>query len=274
MPDLLALDQDVRIADGISIPWLGLGTYMARGDAVYRAVIEALEAGYRHIDTAAFYDNEADIGRAIRDSGLPRERIFVTTKLWNSDQARPQEAFARSRDRLDVGPIDLYLLHWPVPEHRIAAWGALEELLAAGECRAIGVSNFTRSHLEELLAAASVPPAVNQVEMSPFLYQRELIDYCHQRDIRIEAYSPLTKGRKLQDPRLVAIADGVGKTPAQVLIRWCLQKELVVLPKSQSPARIRENAAVTDWSLDPDTMRELDALDERFRSSWDPTTEA
>lgn len=267
------LADGVEIAPGVHIPWIGLGTYEALGDSVYRAVRVALDEGYRHIDTAAFYENEAEIGRAVRDSGIPRDEIFVTTKLWNSDQPRARAAFERSQELLDLGVLDLYLLHWPVPRHRLDAWAELEKLQREGRCRAIGVSNFMPWHLEELLDACEIPPAVNQIEASPFLQQRETVACCRQHGIAVQAYSPLTKAQRLDDPRLAAVAARLGRTPAQVLVRWCLEHDLIVLPKSATPERIRENASVIDWELDPDARAELDALDEGFRTSWDPTRE-
>lgn len=273
MASVERLDDSVELTGGVSIPWIGLGTYLAEGDAVYRAVLEALEVGYRHIDTASFYENEREIGRAVRASGLPRASIFVTTKLWNSDHRRAREAFLRSRDRLDLGAPDLYLVHWPVPDERLEAWAAMELLLAEGACRAIGVSNYMPWHLDELLAAGDVVPAVNQVEFSPFLYQRDLLEYCHERGVRLQAYSPLTKGERLDDPRLVAVAERLGRTPAQVLIRWCLERDVIVLPKSADPERIRENAAVVGWTIPPDALAALDGLHDDFRTSWDPTGE-
>lgn len=259
----------------IEMPWLGLGTYLMHGDEAYRAVTAALEAGYRHIDTAAFYDNEEKVGRAIRDSGVPRDDVFVTTKLWNTDHGEDsaREAFQRSRDRLDVGVIDLYLIHWPVPDLRMDSWQTLEEIFYAGECRAIGVSNYTTGHLDEVLTDGDVVPAVNQVEFSPFLYQRELLRLCSDRGVQLVAYSPLTKGERLDDPALIAVAEANGRSRAQVLIRWCLQKGVAVIPKSASPERVRENADVFDWSLSDGDVERLDGLHENLRTSWDPTHE-
>lgn len=271
----LGLQSTTTLANGVEIPWLGLGTYLAEGSEAYEAVGTALDVGYRHVDTAALYGNEREVGRAVRDSGVPREEVFVTTKLWNGDHGLQQaaDAFHRSRDRLDLGPIDLYLIHWPVPELRGDSWRALEQVYEQGLVRAIGVSNYMPWHLRELLDHCEVPPTVNQVEFSPFLLQQDLLQTCRERDIQLQAYSPLTKGKRLDDPRLLAIAEQVGRSPAQVLIRWCLQRGLVVLAKSSTPAHIRDNADVFDWELSAEEMADLDALDEGLRTSWDPSGE-
>jgi diketogulonate reductase-like aldo/keto reductase len=268
------LASRVRIAEGVEIPVLGLGVYQSRpGEETYAAVRAALEMGYRHVDTARAYGNEGDVGRAIRDSGLPRDEIFVTTKLWNADHGRERalRACDESLDRLGMERVDLYLVHWPVEGLRAETWRAMERIRADGKARAIGVSNYTVRHLDELLATAEVPPAVNQVELHPFLQQRELHAYSRGRGIQLEAYAPLVKARRLDDPVLARVARRHGKTPAQVLVRWCLEREVVAIPKSVRPDRIRENAAVFDFALDPDDLRALDGLDEGYRTSWDPT---
>jgi diketogulonate reductase-like aldo/keto reductase len=263
----------VALNTGATVPQVGLGVFRAaRGEETYRAVRTALDLGYRHLDTAAIYGNEADVGRAIRDSGLPRAELFVTTKLWNSDQgyAEAKAACAASLSRLGLDYLDLYLLHWPVPERRLASWRALEELHAAGTLRAIGVSNFMVRHLEELLAHATCVPAVNQIELSPFLQQREVRALCARHDIVVEAYSPLTKGQRLAHPAVAAVATACGRSPAQVLLRWGLQHGLVILPKSVRAARIGENAALFDFALDAQAMHALDALEEGLVTGWDP----
>ncbi len=268
------LTSAIALKPGVEIPRLGLGVFRAgAGVPTQNAVKWALEVGYRHIDTASVYGNEADVGAAIRESGIPREQIFVTTKLWNADQGYDEtlRAFDRSLERLGLPWVDLYLMHWPVPELRLHSWRAMETLLKDGRCKAIGVSNFTEAHLEELLQHAKVPPAVNQLELSPFLQQRELVHRCRELGIVVEAYSPLTRGQRLGDRRLRTIADAVQRTPAQVLIRWAIQKDFVVLPKSATRARIVENAQVFDFRLDADMMARLDALDENLRVAWDPT---
>lgn len=262
----------------VELPALGLGVFRApRGRGTQDAVLTALEAGYRHIDTATVYESEADVGEAIRGSDIPREDVFVTTKLWNTDHGfdAALSACDASLARLGFDYVDLYLVHWPVPEARLDTWRAMERILGDGKARAIGVSNYMPGHLEELLADAAVPPAVNQFELSPFNYgsRRALVDLCDESGIVVEAYSPLTKGLKLGDPTLAAIGATHGKSPAQVLIRWALEHGFVVIPKSTNPERIRQNADVFDFSLSDGELAQLDALDEGLVTGWDPATE-
>jgi diketogulonate reductase-like aldo/keto reductase len=263
----------VKLSTGALMPRLGLGVFRApRGEVTTGAVLAALAAGYRHVDTAKIYGNEADVGEAIRRSGLPRADLFVTTKLWNEDQGydRALRAGEASLTRLGLEYVDLYLVHWPVPGRRLESWRALERLHEEGRARAIGVSNFMVPHLDELAGAARVPPAVNQVEVHPFLQQRDVRAWCAAHGVVVEAYSPLTKGARLGHPVVTDVAGRVGRTPAQVLLRWCLQHDLVVLPKSTRPERIRENAAIFDFSLGPEELARLDALDEGLATGWDP----
>jgi methylglyoxal/glyoxal reductase len=270
----LHLRSTVRLNNGVEIPRLGLGVFRApRGEETHQAVSLALAQGYRHIDTARIYGNERDVGAAVRDSGIPRGEIFVTTKLWNDDQGYETtlRACERSLKELGLEYVDLYLMHWPVPGKRLDSWRAMEKLLAEGKCRAIGVSNFQERHLEELLGQAKVVPAVNQVEFSPFLYQAQLLRSCEERGIAVEAYSPLTKGQRLGHPMLGRVARHHSKTPAQVLIRWGLQHGLIVIPKSTREERIRENADVFGFELSAAEMHALDSLNEDLRTSWDPT---
>jgi methylglyoxal/glyoxal reductase len=269
----------VRLANGVELPVLGLGVFRAgAGRATENAVTWALEAGYRHVDTARIYGNEAEVGAAVRGwcerHGTDRRDVFVTTKLWNDDHGydRAIEAFEASVERLGLGHVDLYLLHWPVPKLRAESWRALETLLEEGRCRAIGVSNFTVRHLDELLQSARIAPAVNQVELHPFLQQRALVRYCREHGIAVEAYSPLTKGRRLGDPRLGAVAAELGRSPAQVLIRWSIEKGFVVIPKSTDRARIEANADVFDFEIGAERMGWLDGLDEHLRTAWDPSS--
>lgn len=268
----------VALRDGRAIPQLGLGVFQVPpGERARSVVTAALAAGYRHVDTAAIYRNESDVGAAIRASGLAPGSVWVTTKLANADQgaASTRRAFEASLDRLGFDAVDLYLLHWP-HERRLESWRVLEQLQAEGLARSIGVSNFLVRHLDELLAHASVPPSVNQIELSPFLFRsrEDTVRRCSQEGIALEAYSPLTKGRRLGDVTVGAIAAEVGRTPAQVLIRWSLQKGFVVLPRSSSPARIAENAAVFDFELDDAQTARLDALDEGLTTGWDPARQA
>ncbi len=260
--------------NGVVIPRLGLGVYQSPpGQVTQRAVEYALKIGYRHIDTARIYNNESDVGTALRKSGIKREDVFITTKLWNSDQGYETalKACDDSLRRLGLKYLDLYLIHWPVPEIRNESWKALTKLLRDGKARSIGVSNYTIRHLTELLENTDVVPMVNQVEFSPFLYQKQLLDYCENNKIQLEAYSPLTQGEKLNHPRIQQIAKKHNKTPAQVLIRWSLQHNLVTIPKSVREERIKENSQVFDYNLTTEDMRILDSLDENFRNSWDPT---
>jgi len=263
----------VRLNNGVDLPQVGLGVYQAaRGGECRRAVRDALDLGYRHIDTAKDYGNERDVGAALRDSGLPRDEVFVTTKLWNDDQGYDEalEAFDASLGRLGLDHVDLYLLHWPVPRKRLASWRALERLLAEGRTRAIGVSNFMPHHLEELLAHAEVAPAVNQIEVTPFLQQRDARAASARHGIVVEAYSPLTRGMRLDHPAVAAVARRVQRSPAQVLLRWGIEHGMVVLPKSTHRKRIAENAALFDFALPPESMAELDALEEGLVAGWDP----
>ncbi len=262
----LSATSRLRTGQGLELLRLGFGVFQVPpGEATRTAVGHALDAGYRLIDTAAMYANEEDVGTAVRASGIPREEIVVTSKLWHTDHgyARALEAGRRSQERLGLGPIDLYLIHWPraeSPELRLESWRALERLRADGVVRAIGVSNYTVRHLEELRAASDVVPAVDQLEFHPFVYDPEILRYAAARGVVLEAYSPLTRGRRLDDPRIAAIAGAHRRSPAQVLLRWGLQHGLVELPRSVRPERIRQNAAVFDFELTPADMSSLDTL--------------
>jgi len=273
----LTINGEIKLNDGHAIPQLGFGVWQVRpGRTCEAAVRAALEAGYRHIDTAAGYGNEASVGDAIRASGIPREDIFVTTKLWNDDQGYDAtlRAFDASLDRLGLDYVDLYLLHWPVAGKRLDSWKAVERLHSEKRARAIGVSNFLSRHLDELMTAATVLPAVNQIEVSPFLQQRETRAFCRRHGIVVEAYSPLTRGQRLDHPVVMATAARARRSPAQVLLRWALQHGLVVLPKSTHEARIRENAALFDFTLDAEAMTALDACEEGLVTGWDPRQQA
>jgi diketogulonate reductase-like aldo/keto reductase len=245
------------------------------GDGTRNAVLWALQAGYRHIDTAAVYGNELEVGDAIRRSGVPRDEVFLTTKLWRDDYGydAAMRAFDASLARLGVDVLDLYLLHWPTPESRVDTWRALVAIRDSGRCRSIGVSNFGPRHLRQLVDETGVVPDVDQIELHPFLQQRELVQYCHQHGITVEAWAPLTKGQRLDHAVLTDVATELGRSVPQVLIRWSLQKGFVVIPKSSS-ARIRENGAVFDFALTRDHMVRLDALEENYRTApgWDPSS--
>jgi diketogulonate reductase-like aldo/keto reductase len=254
-------DDPVRVlADGNEIPLLGLGVWQVpNGRECEEAVRWALELGYRHIDTAQAYGNEESVGRALRDSGVPREEVFLTTKFHPARKDAEAEAQG-SLERLGVDQVDLYIIHWP-QGGPTWAWDGMQRALTSGYARSIGVSNFSVAELDELLAVADTPPAVNQVQFSPFAFRRALLEACEERRIAVEAYSPLGTGRHLGDPVVGEIAERLGRTPAQVLIRWCLQRELIVLPKSTHQERIEQNAQVFDFTLSDEDMAALDALD-------------
>jgi methylglyoxal/glyoxal reductase len=267
--------ETVLLNNGIALPRVGLGVFQAaHGAQTNGAVLEALHLGYRHVDTARIYGNEHDVGAAIRESGIPRSQVFVTTKLWNDDQGYDAalRAFDASQRRLGLETVDLYLIHWPLPDLRLQSWRALERLYEEHRVHAIGVSNFMPRHLEELLGHAHVIPAVDQVELTPFHQQRDVRTICAKYGIVVEAYSPLTRGRRLGHPVVAEVARSVGKTPAQVLLRWGIQQDLVVLPKSVHADRIRENGQVFDFELDREQLAKLDALDEGLVIGWDPRT--
>lgn len=264
-----------KLNNDIKIPMFGLGTYLNdNGRQAIDSILYALEIGYRHIDTAAMYENEMEVGKAVRESGIPREEIFVTTKLWNSDHGYDNtiKAFQRSLERLGLDYVDLYLIHWPVENLRLESWRALERLYSDGLCKAIGVSNYMKRHVDEILNNFSIVPAVNQVEFSPFLYLKELQNYCESKGIALESYSPLTKGYRLNEPRLIEIARRYDKSTSQILIRWCLQKGMIVIPKSSRNEHIKENADIFDFEISEADMLALDNLNENYRSTWDPTT--
>jgi diketogulonate reductase-like aldo/keto reductase len=271
------MTTSLPLRTGTQIPSLGLGVWQTpRGQSTRAAVEAALDAGYRHVDTARIYGNEDDVGAAVRESSVPRAELFVTTKLWNADQGydTARRAFDASLARLGLDYVDLYLVHWPVPGKRLESWGALEKIHAEGRARAIGVSNFMRRHLEELLEVAKVVPHVNQIELTPFLQRRDTTAYCKQHQIVVEAYSPLTRGQRLSDPVVLEVARRARRTPAQVLLRWGIEHGFVVLPKSTHAERIRENAALFDFELGPADLATLDALEAGLVTGWDPETQS
>ncbi|MFC0189633.1 aldo/keto reductase [Fictibacillus aquaticus] len=259
--------------NGVKMPWLGLGVYKAEeGQEVEQAIQYALDAGYRSIDTAKLYENERSVGVAIRDSGIPREEIFVTTKVWNTDQGYESTlaAFQESLNKLELDYVDLYLIHWPVAGKYKDTWRALEEIYRQGKAKAIGVSNFNVSHLEDLMTVATIKPMVNQVELHPRLTQKELLSYCKDNAIQLEAWRPLVKGEILQEPVLQKIADKHDKTTAQVVLRWNVQSGIVTIPKSVNESRIRENADIFDFELSAEDMLAIDGLNENKRNGADP----
>ncbi|MEU0741303.1 aldo/keto reductase [Streptomyces sp. NPDC006134] len=265
----------IILNNGVEMPQLGFGVWQVPDDEAQTAVATALEAGYRSIDTAAIYGNEEGTGKAIAASGLPREELFVTTKLWNSDQGYDStlRAFDTSLAKLGLEYVDLYLIHWPLPskDRYVDTYKAFEKLHADGRIRAIGVSNFLPEHLDRLIAETSVVPAVNQIELHPHLQQRAAREYHAAQGIATEAWSPLGQGKGLLEvPAIVAIARKHGRTPAQVVLRWHIQLGNVVIPKSVTPSRIKENIAVFDFSLDDEDLAAISALNEDRRLGPDP----
>ncbi|MBC3788618.1 aldo/keto reductase [Spirosoma utsteinense] len=265
----------VTLNNGVVMPQLGLGVYAPRQNSdVQQAVEWALEAGCRLIDTAAAYGNEREVAAALRAARLPRKDVFITTKVWNSDQGyeSTQRAFDRSLDRLGLDTVDLYLIHWPVKEHRLETWRALETIYADGRARAIGVCNYYGPHLDELLEQAQVTPAVNQIEWSPYCYKPEVLAYCQARNIQLEGYAPLVRGLKKDDPRLVKLAGNYGKSTFQLLVRWSLQQGVVTIPKSVKRDRIRENFDVFDFTITDEDMALMNTFYDNTRIADDPMT--
>jgi 2,5-diketo-D-gluconate reductase A len=249
------------LADGNPIPVLGLGVWQVpNGSTTVNAVQWALEVGYRHIDTAQAYGNEESVGRALKQSGVPRDEVFITTKFYPGSEDPVAEAEGSLR-RLGVDYVDLYIIHWP-QAGPTWAWPGMERAKKLGYARSIGVSNYDVGQLEEVMATATVPPVVDQVQFSPFEYRRKLLDAAEKRKVAIEAYSPLGTGRHLADPTVKKLASQVGRTPAQVLLRWCLQRGVIVITKSTHRNRIEENAGVFDFTLADEVMAQLDGLDE------------
>ena len=271
----LSLTTTVLLHGDVAIPQLGLGVFKVQdGDDVEAAITAALDEGYRHIDTAAIYRNEDGVGRAIAASDIPRSDIFVTTKLWNSDQGYDSAlaGLDASLAKMGLDYVDLYLVHWPKPEHTSDTWRAMEEIRASGKARAIGVSNFLPEHLDQLLESATITPAINQIEFHPHLQSPGLIDYCADHEIVVEAWSPLKAGQIIDDADLAVIADTHGVTVAQVVLRWMLQRGIVVIPKSVTPSRIASNADLYDFELSDTEMTTINAMDRNDRVGPDPAT--
>ncbi|OYO18610.1 oxidoreductase [Enemella dayhoffiae] len=264
----------ITLNDGHTIPQLGFGVWQVSTEDIQPAVRKALEVGYRHIDTAAVYGNEEGVGAAIRESGVPREELFITTKLWNDRHGDVRAALSESLERLGVDQVDLYLTHWPVAgqNQHVQAWQQLEQVRAEGLTRSIGVSNHQRSHLTEILDQGSVVPAVNQIEVHPTFTQSELVDFNAEHGIVTEAWSPLGQAKDLESDAVVELARELGRTPAQVILRWHLQRGLVVFPKSITPSRIEENFDVLDFELDEAALARISGLDAGNRIGPDPDT--
>lgn len=256
-----SIESRMILNDGAQIPVFGLGVWrIPEGRETEKAVRIALESGYRLIDTAKLYRNEQSVGKAIRESGIPREEIFVTTKLWPSDSMRIEEAFNESLKKLNLDYIDLYLIHWPVPLMKKKAWLTLEKIYERKLAKSIGVSNYTIPDLKELLSWANIPPAVNQIEFNPFKYNKNILDFCRENKIAVQAYSPLNRGRNLNHPIIHKISAEYGKNPAQILIRWALEHGTIPIPKSSNENHIRENSAVFDFTLFPSDVENLNRL--------------
>ena len=251
-----------RLSDGSEMPLLGLGVWQVEpGRQTEDSVRWALELGYRHVDTAQAYGNEESVGNALRDSGVPREDVFITTKFYPGEKGDPEAEAQKSLERLGIDQLDLYLIHWPA-HGPTWAWPGMQRAREAGYARSIGISNFDVSEIDALLAEADTPPTVNQIQFSPFKYRRALLEACERNGIALESYSTLGTGRNLGDPRVSEIAQRTGRTPAQVLLRWCIERDLVVIPKSTHRERIEENGRIFDFTLSDEDMAALDALDE------------
>ena len=268
--------EQIKMNSGQSIPNIGFGTWQLSPKQAYQSVKDALKTGYRHIDTAKIYGNEEDVGRAVQDSGVKREDIFITTKLWNSDQGYDSalKAFDDSLDRLGIEYLDLYLIHWPGDNHqrRHDSWKALVEIQKSGRAKSVGVSNFTLKHLQDLFEAFPERPAVNQAEFHPFIFNEQagLLEFCKSNDILFEAYSPLARG-KLNDKLLGSIGGKYHKSASQVMLRWALQHGTVPLPRSSNVEHISENFEVFDFELATQDMAEIDGITQAGRTAWDPT---
>lgn len=268
----MCLNESLELNNGTRMPVLGLGVYKS-AEHTKEAVLAALEAGYRHIDVASFYGNEKEVGEAIRESGIERKDVFVTTKLWNDDMRAgvQREAMVRSLEALGMDYVDLYLLHWPVAGCYVPSWKILEELYSEGKAKAIGVSNFQINHLKDLMANSEVVPAVNQIECHLYLSQEPVRDYCRQQGIRVAAWAPLGRTRVFEEPVIQKLAAEYGRTPAQIILRWEIQSGIIVIPKSVHRERIIANSRIFDFQLKPEDMAKMDGLnkDERFGPSPD-----
>jgi len=270
-----SLQDTVTLNNGVKMPIMGLGVFKVEdGNVVTEAVKAAIQNGYRSIDTASFYDNEAGVGKGIKESGVPREDLFITTKVWNSDHGYENtlKAFDISLEKLGLEYLDLYLIHWPVRGKYVETWKALEKLYHEGKVKAIGVSNFNIHHLEDILREGEVKPVINQVEYHPHLTQVELREFCEREGIQLEAWSPLKKGELLGDPVIQRLAEKHQKTPAQIILRWDIQNNVLTIPKSIKEHRIIENADIFDFSLEEEDMQEINGLNINSRSGADPET--
>jgi methylglyoxal/glyoxal reductase len=261
-----------RLNNGIDMPLLGLGVYDMHRAEAESATMNALQIGYRLIDTASMYNNETEIGNAVRESAVPREAIFITTKLGNTDHGfdATLKAFDTSLAKLQLDYIDLYLVHWPIKKLRKDSWLALEKLYADKRVRAIGVANYLVPFLEELQTYGNIVPAVNQVEFTPWLFDADLLAKCRQKKIQLQSYSPITRGKKFDDPQLLQLCEKYGKTPAQVILRWNIEHNISTIPKSSSKIRLQENFAALDFNLSADDVNFMNGFNENFRICEDP----
>jgi len=271
----LTLQSTTTLHNGVKMPWLGFGVFKVQdGQEAVDSVKEAIKVGYRSIDTAAIYGNEEGVGQGIAEANVPREELFITTKLWNSNQGYETtlSAFEDSMNKLGLDYLDLYLIHWPAPAQGkyVDSWKAIEKLYKDGRIRAIGVSNFHIHHLEDLIANCEIKPMVNQVEYHPSFNQAELHEFCKKNQIQLEAWSPLMQGGLLDNPTLLEIADKYNKSTAQVILRWDLQTEVVTIPKSIKPHRIAQNADIFDFELNSEDIKKINALNTGQRSFADP----
>jgi diketogulonate reductase-like aldo/keto reductase len=268
-----SLTDCTKLNNGLPMPWLGFGVFMMDpGEETELAVKTALDTGYRSIDTAAIYENEASVGKAIHEYGIPRDELFITTKVWNADQGYDTalKAFEESMDKLQLEVLDLYLIHWPVEGRYVESWKALEKLYQDGRVRAIGLSNFQIHHIEDILAMCKVKPVLNQVEFHPRLRQADLHQFCVQNQVQLQAWAPLMQGKALDIPEIVEIGEKYGKSAAQILIRWDLQHEVGTIPKSITPHRIIENSQVFDFQISEEDMATIDNLNQDKRVGPDP----
>lgn len=269
--------EKVQLNNGTLMPCIGLGVFrMEYNKDTENVIKEALSIGYRHIDTASFYQNEEAVGQAIIESGIPREEIFITTKVWNDDQrsGKIKEAFEDSLRKLQTDYIDLYLIHWPVKEKFVETWKIFEELYKTGKIKAIGVSNFKEHHLDDLKKVSDIIPAVNQVELHPYLIQEDILSYCKKEGIHLEAWSPFAANKTglFQEKVLTDLAAKYSKTPAQIILRWDYQRGIITIPKSANKSRLKENISIFDFSLSDEEIKQINALNKNERVGSDPDT--
>ncbi len=263
-----------NLNNGTKMPMLGLGVYKCTEEEAYNTVMTAIENGYRHIDTAMIYQNEEMVGKALKDSGIPREQLFITTKLWNDDMRNDNQrkAIETSLKKLSLDYVDLYLIHWPVKDKFVKSWQEMEKIYEEGLAKAVGVSNFLEHHIEEIEKVSSLIPAVNQVEFHPYLVQPALVDFCKKRNIQFESWSPLgaTKNNLLQNEVILSIAQKYEKTPAQIILRWNIEKDIVTIPKSANKERQKQNIDIFDFALSKEDVLKIDALDKNERVGAHP----